>query len=100
MPKAKKTAGQTAPTPTTVVKTLVVKHDKDENVYRAYDEKGKEYTADDCPRQIMMHLAHKAGQVLYFAGKKWRRKKPDTKPAITTQKIQTTTSKASETETV
>ena len=98
MAKAKKTAGQTATTKvatqTPSYKTLTVKHDKTENVYRAYDEKGKEYTADDCPRQIMMHLAHKAGQVLYFRGKKWRRKKPDTKVTVTTTPI---VNKASET---
>jgi hypothetical protein len=98
MAKAKKTAGQTAPT--TVVaqapsyKTLTVKHDKTENVYRAYDEKGKEYTSDDCPRQIMMHLAHKAGQVLYFRGKKWRRMKPATTVTVTATPI---VNKASET---
>ena len=96
MAKAKKTAGQTAPTQvaTPSYKTLTVKHDKTENVYRAYDEKGKEYTADDCPRQIMMHLAHKAGEILYFRGKKWRRKKPDTNVTVTTTPIK---SKASET---
>lgn len=97
MAKAKKTAGQTAPTKvatTESYKTLTVKHDKDENVYRAYDENGKEYTAEDCPRQIMMHLAAKAGQVLYFRGKKWRRKKPDTKVTVTTTPI---VNKASET---
>jgi hypothetical protein len=91
MAKAKKTAGQTAPAKQVVAtndyKTLTVKHDKTENVYRVYDEKGKEYTADDSPRQIMMHLAHKAGQVLYFRGKKWRRKKPDTKVTVTTTPI-------------
>jgi len=102
MAKAKKTAGQTATTKvatqTPSYKTLTVKHDKDENVYRAYDEKGKEYTADDCPRQIMMHLAHKAGQVLYFRGKKWRRMKPATTATVTVSKIPQTT-KASETAT-
>jgi hypothetical protein len=90
MAKAKKTAGQTAPTQVATLnsyKTLTVKHDKTDNVYRAYDEKGKEYTADDCPRQIMMHLALKAGQVLYFRGKKWRRKKPDTKVTVSTTPI-------------
>lgn len=98
MAKAKKTAGQTATTKvatqTPSYKTLTVKHDKTENVYRAYDENGKEYTADDCPRQIMMHLAHKAGQVLYFRGKKWRRMKPATTVTVTTTPI---VNKASET---
>jgi hypothetical protein len=104
MAKAKKTAGQTAPTKSAATinaapeyKTLTVKHDKTENVYRAYDEKGKEYTADDCPRQIMMHLAHKAGEILYFRGKKWRRKKPDTKVTVTATTTPSTTTKASET---
>lgn len=99
MAKAKKTAGQTAQTKSAATtstapeyKTLTVKHDKTENVYRAYDEKGKEYTADDCPRQIMMHLAHKAGEVLYFRGKKWRRKKPDTTVTVTTTPIKATAS--------
>lgn len=82
---------------TPVYKTLTVKHDKDANVYRAYDESGKEYTEADCPRQIMMHLAHKAGQVLYFRGKKWRRMKPATTVTVTTTPVSTP---ASETQTV
>lgn len=65
-------------------KTLTVKHDKTENVYRVYDESGNEYTEDDAPRQIMMHLAYKAGQVLYFRGKKWRRMKPSVTVTATT----------------
>lgn len=87
---AEKTTKETAP----IYKTLTVKHDKESNVYRAYDEKGKEYTAEDCPRQIMMHLAHKQGQVLYFRGKKWRRMKP----AVTVEQAPVS-KKASETAT-
>lgn len=79
----KKTATKVA-TPAPEYKTLTIKHDKDANLYRVYDEKGNEYTADDAPRQIMMHLAYKAKQVLYFRGKKWRRK------AATTQNVTVT----------
>ena len=70
--------------PATTYKTLTVKFNKAENVYEAYDESCNLYTADDCPRQIMMHLAYKAGQVLYFRGKKWRRKVADTNSTSTT----------------
>lgn len=75
-------------------KTLTVKFNKTENTYEAYDMAGNLYTEDDCPRQIMMHLAHKAGQVLYFRGKKWRRMKPATTVTVTTTPI---VNKASET---
>jgi hypothetical protein len=57
-------------------KTLQVKYDKHDRLYRAYDESGNEYTESDCPRQIMMELADKHGQELYYRGKNWRRRKP------------------------
>lgn len=65
------------PKATTVTKTLTVKYDDKARKYSAYDENGNEYVADDCPRQIMMQLAHAKGQVLYFVASKWRRKKPE-----------------------
>ncbi len=68
-PKAKK--------PAPSYKTLTVQFNKTDKKYEPFDENGQMYTAEDAPRQIMMHLAHKAGQVLYFRGKKWRRKKLD-----------------------
>lgn len=70
-------------------KTLTVKFNKTENTYEAYDEAGNMYTEDDCPRQIMMHLAYKANQELYFRGKKWRRRSV-TKAATSTPKVTVT----------
>lgn len=85
-------------------KTLTVKFNKTENTYEAYDSNGKLYTEEDCPRQIMMHLAYKANQELYFRGKKWRRRavtKATTsspKVTVTAQPIPTATKQdASET---
>lgn len=75
-PKAKKPTSVTAPAATDT-KILTVKFNKDEAVFEAYDSKGKLYTAEDCPRQIMLQLALKAKQELYFAGKKWRRRTPE-----------------------
>lgn len=69
-------------------KVLTVKFNKDEAVFEAYDSKGKLYTEEDCPRQIMLQLALKAKQELYFAGKKWRRRIPaSTTPKVTETKI-------------
>lgn len=59
-------------------KILTVKFNKEDAVFEAYDANGKLYTAEDCPRQIMLQLALKAKQELYFAGKKWRRRTPAT----------------------
>ena len=82
-------------------KTLTVKFNKTENTYEAYDSKGKLYTEEDCPRQIMMHLAYKANQELYFRGKKWRRRAVTSstpKVTVTAQPIPSTTKQdASET---
>ena len=74
-------------------KTLTVKFNKTENTYEAYDSNGKLYTEEDCPRQIMMHLAYKANQELYFRGKKWRRRSVTTstpKVTVTAQPIPAT----------
>lgn len=60
-----------------VYKTLTVKYDQKARTYSVYDESGKEYTAEDRPREIMMKLAHEKGQILYFVDKKWRRMKPE-----------------------
>jgi len=83
-------------------KTLTVKFNKAENLYEAYDSNGKLYTEDDCPRQIMMFLAYKAQQELYFRGKKWRRRAAtNSTPKVTAQPIPATTKQdASETVTV
>ena len=48
-----------------------------EGTFEMFDSKGALVVGTDQkpnPRQIMMFLAHKAGEVLYFRGKKWRRK--------------------------
>lgn len=74
-PKAKKAAPE--------YKTLTVKFNKTEKTYEAYDKNGNIYVEADCPRQIMMHLAYKAGQVLYFRGKKWRRAKVAAQVVVT-----------------
>jgi hypothetical protein len=83
--KAKKVAA--APKVQPVFKTLTVKFNKAENTYEVYDEAGKLYAEPDAPRQIMMFLAYKAGQVIYFRGKKWRRKSLTPKAKVTTTKV-------------
>lgn len=75
-------------------KTLTVKFNKDADEgksYEAYDASGKQYTEADCPRQVMMMLAHKAKQVLYFRGKKWRRKSLVAKATVTSTSVPTST---------
>jgi len=95
---SKKNTTKTVATATNY-KTLTVKFNKTENTYEAYDEVGNMYTEDDCPRQIMMHLAYKANQELYFRGKKWRRRAATSStPKVTAQPIPATTKQdASET---
>lgn len=87
--KAKKTNGA-APAPAAAkVKILTPKFNKAEECFEAYDASGKLYTEEDCPRQIMLQLALKANQELYFGGKKWRRRKPVAAVAVTAKVIKT-----------